>query len=396
MSENPKRSQSDEMDRQQAVLNANAAKPLSEGAAADLRRKIKDDETNGRTSWPKIGVRFSDGPEEKEDAVSEILRFMDDNSVQLPDADDIFRQKIPQLMEEGAASQRGFLTFTVATPSISTRYELYQISEALDERIIAVLTGLGFELKNKIGSRYVGKGLGNTAIQLISDVKSKKRLHIQLSIHKIEEIFHRNLGDDLQNEQAINKRKLDKGASQLNRNLEEHIRIIFNALNIPEDRYEDFKADLITSAERMKQASSQPALPRATDNIADFTAASTQSNDKPLCVPMGAPEKYLGKGKSGEIYAFLQSVYPYREGGELLSTAFLQEHDPVALKAFRNRQRTAPVPKNLQGLTDPSWGTREIGILEKFGVDLMTSEGEAEAKRLMSAIGNRIYRKNEI
>lgn len=113
---------------------------------------------------------------------------------------------------------------------------------------------------------------------------------------------------------------------------------------------------------------------------------------RPLCVPEGEPEKYLGKGKSGEIYTFLRRIYPFREGAEPLSIGYLQEHDPKALVGFRSRRRTAPVPSDLLALTREGISSKQDEILERHDVDISTVEGQAEAKKLMSAIGNRLYR----
>lgn len=111
-----------------------------------------------------------------------------------------------------------------------------------------------------------------------------------------------------------------------------------------------------------------------------------------LCVPQGEPEKYLGKGKSGEIYAFLERVYPYRAGAEALTADYLDLHDRKALLAFRGRRRTAPVPAVMLTLTREGMPSKQDEILDRYGIDLSSIEAQAEAKKLMAAIGNRLYR----
>lgn len=113
--------------------------------------------------------------------------------------------------------------------------------------------------------------------------------------------------------------------------------------------------------------------------------------ERPLCIPKSAPELYQGKGKSGEIYTFLQRVYPYREGAELLTTSFLQQNDPAALASFRGRRRIAPPPSELLALTREGQPSKELDLLKRFGVDLSSPSGIADARKLMSAIGNRLY-----
>lgn len=112
----------------------------------------------------------------------------------------------------------------------------------------------------------------------------------------------------------------------------------------------------------------------------------------PLTIPPGDVPRYEGKAKSGEIYAFLRQVYSHENGGtEPLTLSYLRKNDLVALTAFRNRQRSEPAPPELAILTDPLRGTRMPGIIEKYGVDLITDDGRAEASRLMGAIGKNLY-----
>ena len=122
-------------------------------------------------------------------------------------------------------------------------------------------------------------------------------------------------------------------------------------------------------------------------------AQSSTLPDNYLCVPEGQPEKYLGKGKSGEIYAFLERVYPYREGAEPLTAPSLQELDPAALASFRGRRKKHAVPENLIGLTREGKDSKELSIIEKYQVDINSPNGIAEARRLMSAINNRLYQR---
>ncbi|MCH4151411.1 MAG: hypothetical protein LKF30_05620 [Sphingobium sp.] len=116
--------------------------------------------------------------------------------------------------------------------------------------------------------------------------------------------------------------------------------------------------------------------------------------ERPLCLPEAVPELYQGKGKSGEIYAFLQRVYPYREGAMPLTTAFLRENDPIALQAFKNRRRNAPPPTALLSLMRGGQPSTMQERLAAHGVDISTPEGVADAKKLASAITKLVYAPN--
>lgn len=116
------------------------------------------------------------------------------------------------------------------------------------------------------------------------------------------------------------------------------------------------------------------------------------AHPEPLTIPEGPVEKYQGKSKSGEIYAFLLRVYAYQEGREPLTLGSLRNNDPIALKAFHNRQRSATIPDDrLLILSDPRDGTKYDSLLEHHLVDLQSPEGIKDAKKLMSAISHRLY-----
>lgn len=161
-------------------------------------------------------------------------------------------------------------------------------------------------------------------------------------------------------------------------------------------RYIEFVVELFGfNQEQAEQAYEQTlrmtferAVGRA-DAVGDAEASLAET--KPLCVPAGEPEKYQGKGKSGEIYAFLQRVYQHRESAEPLGLGWLRENDPKALSAFRGRRKLVPPPPELLVLTDPERGSKQENLLAKHDIDLSTPEGRAEGKKIMSAISNLIY-----